>query len=124
MRGPVDERQRQVEAALHPAGVAADLAIGGLDQADPLEQLVAAPVGAPRLRQAVQRGLQAHVLAAGEQRVERGLLQRGADRLPHLRALADDVVPGDPALPPVGGSSVVSISTVVDLPAPLGPRNP
>ena len=28
------------------------------------------------------------------------------------------------AVPAVGGSSVVSISTVVDLPAPLGPRKP
>ena len=28
------------------------------------------------------------------------------------------------AVPLVGGSSVVSISTVVDLPAPFGPRNP
>ncbi len=28
------------------------------------------------------------------------------------------------ACPLVGGSSVVSISTVVDFPAPLGPRNP
>jgi hypothetical protein len=32
--------------------------------------------------------------------------------------------PATRALPAVGGSSVVSISTVVDLPAPLGPRNP
>ena len=32
--------------------------------------------------------------------------------------------PATLALPPVGGSSVVSIRTVVDLPAPLGPRKP
>ena len=32
--------------------------------------------------------------------------------------------PATRAVPAVGGSSVVSISTVVDLPAPLGPRKP
>ena len=35
------------------------------------------------------------MLAAGEDRVERGLLQRGADRRAHLRALAHDVVAAD-----------------------------
>ncbi len=32
--------------------------------------------------------------------------------------------PATRALPEVGGSSVVSMCTVVDLPAPLGPRKP
>ena len=32
--------------------------------------------------------------------------------------------PATRAVPELGGSSVVSMSTVVDLPAPLGPRNP
>ena len=36
----VDERQREVEAALHAARVAADLAVGRLGQPDALEQLV------------------------------------------------------------------------------------
>ena len=77
---PVDEREREVEPALHAARVAADLAVGGVGQADALEQLVARA----RLRSA--RGipwsarLEPQVLAAGEQRVERGLLERGADR--------------------------------------------
>ena len=39
-RGPVDEREREVEAALHPARVAADLAVGRLRQPDALEELV------------------------------------------------------------------------------------
>ena len=41
--GPVGERQRQVEPAFHPARVAADLAVRGLGEPDPLEQLGAAP---------------------------------------------------------------------------------
>ena len=72
------ERQRQVEPALHAAGVAAHLAVGGLRQPHALEQLVAAAL-ALRPRQAVQGGLKPHVLAAGEERVERRLLERGAD---------------------------------------------
>ena len=40
----------------------------------------------------MQGGLQAHVLAAGEERVERGLLQRGADVLAHLRAVLAHLV--------------------------------
>ena len=39
---PVDERQGQVEAALHPARVPADAAVGGTGQLHPLEQLLPA----------------------------------------------------------------------------------
>src|SRR5215207_9179112 len=39
---PVHERERQVEPALHPARVTADLAVGRLAQADALEELVRA----------------------------------------------------------------------------------
>jgi hypothetical protein len=38
--------------------------------------------------------------------------------------LVGDVVAGDRRPPPVGASSVHSIFTVVDFPAPFGPRNP
>jgi enoyl-CoA hydratase/carnithine racemase len=80
----VDEREREVEPALHAARVAADLARRRVGQADALEQLVAAgaPVGGG---QAVQAGLQVEVLAPGEEVVERRLLQRGADAPPDLR---------------------------------------
>ena len=94
MRGPVDERQGQVQPALHAAGVAADLAVGGVDQAHPLEQRVAArPALGPV--QALQRRLQPHVVAAGQERVERGLLERRADRRADRRPLAHDVVARD-----------------------------
>ena len=46
-------------------------------------------------RQPVEGGLKADELAAGHQGVERGFLQRHADRLAHLARLGDDVVPGD-----------------------------
>ena len=92
--GRVHERKREVEAALHAAGVAAHLAVRGVGQADALEQLGAA-ADALALGQAVQRGLEAQVLATRQQRVERGLLEGGADRLAHVRAVADDVVAGN-----------------------------
>ena len=41
-----------------------------------------------RAAHAVQRGLQPHVLAPGQERVERGLLECGPDRGAHRRALA------------------------------------
>ena len=40
--GPVGEREREVEPAFHPARVAADLAVGGVGEADPLQQFAAA----------------------------------------------------------------------------------
>ena len=53
----VHQREREVEAALHPARVAAHLAVGGLAQADAAEQLVRAlaparPAGSPGARPA------------------------------------------------------------------------
>ena len=92
---PVHERERQVQPALHAARVAADLAVGRVGEADALDQRVAARA-ALGLGHALQRGLELHVLAPGQQRVQRGLLQRGADRRADGRALAHDVVPRDP----------------------------
>ena len=61
----VDERQREVEPSLHPAGVAAYLAVGRLGEPDALEELVGTgpPIGA---REAVEGALEAEVLAPGE----------------------------------------------------------
>ena len=89
----VDQGEREVEPALHPAGVAAHLAVGRLREPDALEQDLASP-RALRARDSLQRRLQAQVLAAREQGIERRLLERCADRRPDLRALADDVVAG------------------------------
>jgi hypothetical protein len=94
----VDEREREVESALHAAGVAADAPVGRAGEPDAAQQLVRAgrPV-APR--DAVQRHLQLEVVAPREQRVERGLLERCADRAPDARPLANDVVAAHPRRP-------------------------
>ena len=86
----VHESEAEIEAALHPTRVAAYLAVGRVGQAHPLEQLSAARL-ALALADPVQGALQAHVLGAGEVGVERGLLQRGADRTSHGCALVGDV---------------------------------
>ena len=88
------ERQREVEAALHPAGIGADLAVRSLGQADAREQLVAAALTF-FAGDAVHRRLQAEMLTTGEVRVERRFLERRADDLPHRRPLPDDVIAAD-----------------------------
>ena len=90
----MDQSQREIQAALHPARVAADPAIGRLGQANPLEQRLGAPA-AVVARQALERGLEDEMLAAGEDRVERSFLERGPNRRPDLAALADDVEAAD-----------------------------
>ena len=88
------ERQRQVEPALHPAGVAANLAVGCVGQPDALQQLGRAR-GAFGLRQPVQAALELEVLAPCQEVVERRLLQRRADPAAHVRALRGHVEAGD-----------------------------
>ncbi len=91
-RGRVHEREREVEPALHAARVAADLAIGGVGRGPTRSSSSSPRARRSALRQALERRLQPHVVAPGEQRVERRLLQRGADRRAHRGALAHDVV--------------------------------
>ena len=83
------QSEREVEAPLHPARIATDLPVRGQPQADALEELVRAsvPLGS---RDPVERELELEMLAAGQERVERGLLKRRADRPPHRRPLLHD----------------------------------
>ena len=66
---PVDEPERDVEPALHPARVAVDDAVGGVGDPDELEQLVDA---LPQLAaaHALDAALQHQVLAAGGEAVD------------------------------------------------------
>jgi hypothetical protein len=83
----VHKCEGQVQAAAHAARVGADLAVRGLGQPDPFDQLVTA-AAALGFRDPVQGGLQPHVLAPRQVRVKRDLLKRRADRLPHPRSFA------------------------------------
>ena len=121
--GPVREGEREVEPALHPARVAADLAVGRERQPDPLEQLLrrAPALGA---RDAVQRALEARC----SRPVSRWSSAASWSAAPiAVRTFGPSLTMSKPAtraVPEVGGSSVVSMCTVVDLPAPFGPRKP
>jgi hypothetical protein len=53
----VDEREREIKSPFHPAGVARDLAIGGIRKPDPVQELLRAR-GALPLRDVLQRRLQ------------------------------------------------------------------
>ena len=92
------QRRGEVEAALHASRVGPDAPLGGLGQADPLEQRVGA---APALGavEPVERGLHPDQLHAGHQRVEGRLLEGDADRAPDRGRLGDDVVTGHPRGP-------------------------
>ena len=72
------QRQREIQAALHAARVPADAPVGGFGQPDPLEQRLGT-AAALRAGQALERGLEHQMLAAGEDRVQCRLLKRGTD---------------------------------------------
>ena len=121
--GLVHERGGEVEPALHAAGVALDAAVGGVLE---LDERRAAP---PRAR-AASRGGQAEQprpagpaararSGAGRARPPAARRRSGGAR---RRARAATSTPATRAVPEVIDSSVVSIRTVVDLPAPFGPE--
>jgi len=89
--GLVDERARQIEAALHPSGIGLGPPFGGVRQTDQLEQLIGAvaPGGAC---DPIEPALELEQLAAGLHRIEPDLLQRDADISPHLVVIAHHVV--------------------------------
>ena len=88
------ESEAEIETPLHSARVAAHLAVGRIGESNTGEQLVGPAVALGAI-EPVKPRLQAHVLAPGQEGVERGLLQRSSDRTPHVGALAHDVVARD-----------------------------
>ena len=118
----VHERQREVEAPAHAAGVGADPAVGRAGETDALEQHVATLVGLG-LGDAVQHGLQAQ----SSRPVINGSMAASCSATPMERRTSPPgrhVETGHPRPARGGLSSVTSIRTIVDLPAPLGPRKP
>ena len=74
-----DERHRQVEPALHAAAVGRGRLVGGLDEVELLEQLLARALPG-RAAEVLQVGHQPQVLAPGEQPVDGRELAGDADR--------------------------------------------
>ena len=122
--GLVQQAAHQLEAPLHPARVRPHERVGARGEVDQLEQLVDAPL-ALRARHAVELRAQLEVLAAGEDGVEGRLLEDDADRSgAPCRARRVTEWPSTSAVPDVGLTMVVSMPTVVVLPAPFGPSRP
>ena len=72
----------------------------------------------------VELGENKQVLVAGERAVGGEQLGHIADHAPHVGGLADDVEPGDRAVPEVGGSRVVSILMAGGLAGAVGAQQP
>ena len=119
----VDERGGEVEPPLHPAGVGRDPVTDGDTDVDERDEFVDTGL-AFGPAQAVQAALQIEEFESGLLGVERRLLQGHADVEAHRSAWVVMSNPATVPVPVVGASSVVSIFTVVDLPAPFGPRKP
>ena len=77
--GLVHERRREVEPALHAAGVALDHAVGGVLELDQLEQLLRPARVASAASSPNSRPCRTSSSRPGLARVEAGLLQRDAD---------------------------------------------
>ncbi len=90
---PVDEAERDVETALHPARVGLRDSGRRLGQPETLEQLLN-PLAARGAGQPVDLGLHLQVLAAARLRVEAVLLADDADRAAHGFRVADDIEAG------------------------------
>ena len=119
---PVDERQREVEPPLHAARVAAHAAVGGLHEPDALEQLLRALA---RLR---RRGMPCRAVWSRRcsRPVRNGSSAASWSAAPIVARTAGPSsttsCPATHARPAVGGSSVVSMWTVVDLPGAVRPE--
>src|SRR2546423_838240 len=72
----------------------------------------------------MEPALEAHVLAPRQQQVERRLLKRDADDIADGRALADDVVAGDPRAAGRGGQQGRQHVDRGRLPGPVGAKEP
>src|SRR5690606_20969860 len=84
-RRPVDEGGGQVEPAAHPTGVGLGRAVGGLDQAEALQQLAGPPGDLPA-GEVGQAPDEVEVLTAGEVLVARTAWGSRATSMPRTRA--------------------------------------
>ena len=119
----VHQAHRDVEAALHPAGVRLDQPVGGLGERETLERRVHPPLQLGT-GQPVELALEDEVLAAGRLGSKPCFWPTTPIAARTRRGSASTSRPATRALPASGRVSVVSTRTVVDLPAPFGPSRP
>ena len=111
----------------HPLRLAAGEQVGldfaAVEQPELLEQLVGAAVALGG-RDAVVGGVEDEVAPDRERAVEVPALRHDGEHAARRDRVGGDVDAGDRRRPLVGRTRVVSIPTVVVLPAPLGPSRP
>ena len=118
-----DQRRGEVETTAHAARVGLRGPVGGVGEAELLEQLLRARARICS-RHAVEAADHLEVLAPGQQLVDRRVLAGEADPGAQRVASRTQSRPATSARPPSGSSSVVKIRTAVVLPAPFGPSRP
>ena len=79
-RGPLDHADREVEPALHPAGVGADPAVGGVDEVELVEELVGAASGGRAADSLRSRAIISRFSRPVSSVVDGGVLAGQADR--------------------------------------------
>jgi len=119
----MQQAPHELEPPLHPARVGPDERVGAGGEVHELEELADAP-RALGPRHAVEPGGELEVLAAGEDGVEGQLLEDDTTARRTFPGAAVTEWPATSAVPEVGRTMVVSMPTVVVLPAPLGPSRP
>ena len=123
--GPVDQRPRDGEPALHAAGEVLDLGLRLLGELHEVEQLLAPTLRTSARGQAEEAAVDVEVVPDVQLHVEGVLLGAHADARPDLGAVGGGVEPEDAQLAAdVTGETAAIIRMVLDLPAPLGPRKP
>ena len=101
-----------------------DLGLGAIGEPEPLEQRRRPRWPAPPASHPEVAAVEVEVLPDGEAAVERVRLRHDADQRLAAVGCASTSMPPTMALPLVGITRVVSIPTVVVLPAPFGPSRP
>ena len=117
------EREREIQPSPHPAGIGPRSAGRPPRQADAFEQLLR-PDRSLVAREAVQRRLEAQMLPAGQHLVRAPLPVVRHRSFPAPACLAHRRQTPPTSVPPLGVQQRGEDQDGVDLPAPLGPRNP
>ena len=89
----VNQSDRDIQAPGHPAGVGPDQPVGGVSEAEPVEEFAGAGSRGPAA-QSLDAGGEQQVLAAGGHRIAACLLRDQADLVAHLPGVADDIDAG------------------------------
>jgi hypothetical protein len=118
-----DQRPGDLEAAALAPAVGVDRTVDERAELERVDDLVDAPYCGGRL-QAPEAGVHGQVAATRERAVDHRVLEHhGADPACRHGSVATSK-PASRARPAVGAMVVVSMPTVVDLPAPFGPSSP